>query len=571
MNDEQKEQLVQTLARGVQRLREAGLAAELTSALERLAGEVDLPCVLAVVGRVNAGKSTFVNALLGEDLAKVGAKETTATINRFRHGTPDDPERPVRCYLRDRRTTDVSKADLDSLQGNDVETLRRADGIEYLEFVLPNPYLRNVILVDTPGTGAVVDDHQDRTAEFLNLQHQLRERHNEETEKIGSKADAVIYLVGPVSRSTDQAILEQFTQATGGRSQALNTIGVMAKIDLQPEILKRRMELAAKISDELRNSLNTVVPVSAGIYRTLTQLQANQNAELIRWITTLRRIPEKRLSKLLDGDEFYLEEYADCPVTVEERRQLLGTMDWGVFATVARLAANPELSEQAIIKQLDELAGFGPLQEVLERHFFQRARFLRCYRIAGDARKHVNTIRYQHLPKLPKPDRAEIARRDRFLAFLRSASGDPTVARELEDFLSAHFSAAGRAKRLEAAVKEVDRELATLFHEMEEYNADFEALQQIDKCRQLFSEPELDELRRLLGQYGVDLEKRLQAGRATVAHASERQRAWREASLRARDPARCRVAERAQARYGMILYELTKKCGLNAERNSHDN
>jgi hypothetical protein len=103
-----------------------------------------------------------------------------------------------------------------------------------------------------------------------------------------------------------------------------------------------------------------------------------------------------------------------------------------------------------------------------------------------------------------------------------------------------------------------DHQLATLFHEMEEYNADFEALDEIDKSQQLFSPAELEELRCSLGLYGVDPEKRLPAGRATVAHASERQHAWSEACLRARDPVRCRVAERAQARYGLILYDLTR-------------
>ncbi len=557
MNNPQKEQLVQTLERGATRLRQTGLPAELLSALERLAGQVDLPCVLAVVGRMKAGKSTFVNALLGDDVARVGTTETTATINRFRYGNPADPERPVRCRWRGGRTEDVSRAFLDSLQGNDVEALRRADGIEYLEFLLPNPYLRDVTLVDTPGTLAVVQEHQNRTAEFLNLQNQLRDRHNQETQRIGGEADAVIYLVGPVSRSTDQAFLEEFTQATGGRSRALNAIGVMAKIDLQPEILARRMELAAKMSDQLRDSLNTVVPVSAGIYRSLHQLRDNHNAELIRMITTLRRISAKRLPKLLDDDQLYLGEYEDCPVTVLERQQVLGTMDWGVFTTAARLAADPVLSEQAIVERLEELAGFGPLRKVLERHFFQRARFLRCYRIANEARKIVNHIRYRQLPEFRKRDRADFATRERFLGFLRSSSGDPTVAMELKDFISAQCGTAGRADQLEAAVKEVDRELATLFHEIEEYNADFEALEEIDNCHQLFSPAELEELRCLLGLYGVELEKRLPAGRATVAHSSERQHAWREASLRARDPVRSRAAERAQARYGLILYDLT--------------
>ena len=39
--------------------------------------------MVAVAGRVKVGKGTFVNALLGEGLAKVGTAETATTINYF--------------------------------------------------------------------------------------------------------------------------------------------------------------------------------------------------------------------------------------------------------------------------------------------------------------------------------------------------------------------------------------------------------------------------------------------------------------------------------------------------------
>lgn len=557
MNNTQKEQLVKLLEQGARRLREARLPGELAADLERLAGQVNTPCVLAVVGRVKAGKSTFVNALLGETVAQMGTRETTATINHFSYGTPADPDRPVRCRLRSGVDEYVSVEFLKSLQGTDVESLRRADNIEYLEYLLPNPYLRDVTLVDTPGTGAVVDEHQNRTGEFLKLHNQLRDRHARETQEIGGRADAVIYLVGQVARATDQGLLEEFSQATGGRSRALNAVGVMAKIDLQPEILARRTALAAKMSEQLKDCLNTVVPVSAGIHRALGRLRAGGHAELTRWTTTLRRIPAKRLAKLLADDQLYREEYDDCPVTVPERERLLGELDWGVFTTIARLAADPALSEHAVVGQLDEIAGFGPLQKVLERHLFRRARFLRCYRIANDARKIVNDIRYRHLPEFRKQDRADKDRRKRFLDFVRSAGGDPAVARELEGFVSQTCGTAAHADRLEATLQELDRRLATLFHELEEYNADFAALEELDNSRHLFSPAEVEELRSLLGLHGVELDKRLPDGRATVAHAGERQQAWAEVSLVARDPVRARVADRAQARYGLILYELT--------------
>src|SRR5689334_11193421 len=123
-----REPLVRLLEQAGEKLRQAQLPAELSAQLGRLAGQVDEPCVLAVVGRMKVGKSTFINALLGEDLARVGATETTATINRFRYGLPN-PDRPVLCHWRGGQVTEEGRDFLDALQGNDVETLRRAEGI----------------------------------------------------------------------------------------------------------------------------------------------------------------------------------------------------------------------------------------------------------------------------------------------------------------------------------------------------------------------------------------------------------------------------------------------------------
>ncbi len=52
--------------------------------LKSLQEEISSPCVLAVAGKVKAGKSFLVNSLLGVDLAMTGSTETTATINIFK-------------------------------------------------------------------------------------------------------------------------------------------------------------------------------------------------------------------------------------------------------------------------------------------------------------------------------------------------------------------------------------------------------------------------------------------------------------------------------------------------------
>jgi predicted GTPase len=548
-------QLTPLLRQAAERLRECRLSADVPHEMERLAGQVDEPCVVAVVGKVKAGKSTFINALLGEDLATVGTSETTATINYFRYGRPN-PERPVRCHWRGGRVTEESRAFLDARQGNDLDTLRRADGIDHLEYHLLNPYLERVVLVDTPGLGAAVDDHQARTAEFMALRGQLRERHDRETRRLGSEADAVIYLVDKVARGNDRAVLEELGQVTRGRARALNAVGVMAKIDLYPDVIERRAELAAKIARQLQDGVNTVVPVSAGLQQALAALRRDGGAGLDRLLSAVRRIPPRHLEKFLDGEEFYRSlEHDDCPVGTAEREELLGDMPWSVFTTIARLAADPGVSLAALGERLEDLAGFGPLQQVLERHFFRRGTFLRCYRIVTDARKVLSTVRFEHLPKFRDRDRAEEAQRQRFLSFLRAAGGDPAVARELEEFVSRQCAVARRAERLEAVVRDLDKRLARVFHELEEYNADFEALQQLEDHAGLFTPAELEELRALLGLHGLDPQTRLRAAGVGAAEVERRQQAARQWQLRERDPVRAAVAERAVTRYGLLLSE----------------
>lgn len=100
-------------------------------------------CVLAIAGKVKAGKSSLLNALIGEDLAKVGDLETTATINKFCYGHPADADRPLKVVWDDGHETYETIEFMDSLQGHDDETLRRAAGIAYLEYYIDIPCSRN--------------------------------------------------------------------------------------------------------------------------------------------------------------------------------------------------------------------------------------------------------------------------------------------------------------------------------------------------------------------------------------------------------------------------------------------
>lgn len=555
-----RESLADTLRRASERLRGSGLPVELAERMEALSKQTHHPCVVAVVGRVKVGKSTFVNALLGEDLAKVGTTETTATINYFSFGEPADPDLPVRCYWRGGKITDESRAFLNDLQGNDFETLRRADGIDRLEYFLLNPLLKQITLVDTPGTGAVVEDHGDRTAEFIRLNSQLRDRHDRDTRRLGDTADAVIYLVGQVAKVTDQTFLQEFTQTTGGRSSALNAIGVLSKIELQPEVLARRHELSARIASQLKDSLNTVLPVAAGVRRALDRLLEEG---LERMVSTLRRIPLETLEMLLDAEEFFCDfDFPDSPVGAAERRELLGDMKWGVFTTIARVAADSTLNLDGVVRRLEEISGFSTLWEVLNRHFIQRGHILRCYRIASDAQEVLNEIRYTHLPKRRREIHRERDRLERFTGFIHRCGEDSTTAVELENFVREHLDVSRQVSELETLHAELDARLGVLLNLLHEYNDDFDTLQRLEDPGGEFSESELAELRPLMGLYGGHIEKRLPPGAANAEYVGWRQMYWgRKRAEAAYGTIEYTVADQAYTRYGLILEEILSEPG----------
>ena len=54
--------------------------------LEQVAGRLAEPLRVAIVGRVKAGKSTLLNALVGEELAPTDAGECTKIVTWYRQG-----------------------------------------------------------------------------------------------------------------------------------------------------------------------------------------------------------------------------------------------------------------------------------------------------------------------------------------------------------------------------------------------------------------------------------------------------------------------------------------------------
>ena len=109
-------------------------APEHQQALDRSIEQLDELFLLVIVGEFNAGKSAFINALLGSKVVTEGVTPTTAQINVLQYG--DTIERHVR------------ESNLHVITA-------------------PSPLLREIHIVDTPGTNAIIREHEAITSEFV--------------------------------------------------------------------------------------------------------------------------------------------------------------------------------------------------------------------------------------------------------------------------------------------------------------------------------------------------------------------------------------------------------------------
>lgn len=362
------------------------------SRLQRLYDEADMPCVLAVAGKVKAGKSSFLNALLGVDLAMVGTTETTATINYFRYPKADekvDPQRPVIVHWNDGRAPEAqTKEFLNSLQGHTPEVLERAEKIHHLEYVLEHETLKSITLVDTPGFGSVEDKHENRTEAFFNPERvaALRKKQEEASNELTESADAVLY----VSMRVPDMGTKKFFGEYVPNITPLNALGVMTKIDNENNATADVINnMCDDLARNFKQLLSTVVPVSAGVYHELQKLKQTNR---LAWLQEkIRLIPKEDFEKRFKASETFLQEKEDGAynkyftskgLSYTLRKEMVGDLPWMVFYTIAKALYYKDIEEAE--KYLLDLSGMNRVRTLLEKQFFSRSRAIRCTRILKD-------------------------------------------------------------------------------------------------------------------------------------------------------------------------------------------
>ncbi len=189
-----------------------GAPAEDQSTLGESIEQLDDFFLLVAVGEFNAGKSAFINALLGQPVLEEGEIPTTAQINILRHG-----ETQERTVLSDRLHTLTAPVEL----------------------------LKELSIVDTPGTNSIIHRHEEITSGFV------------------PRSDLVLFVTSADRPFTDseRIFLERI------RDWGKKVVVVVNKID----ILKSR-EAQANVEDFVANGVRNTLGIEVPVFLISAQL-----------------------------------------------------------------------------------------------------------------------------------------------------------------------------------------------------------------------------------------------------------------------------------------------------------
>lgn len=196
----------------------------------------DVPLTLVVCGEFKRGKSSLINALLGEDIATTNVTTETITVNRISYG---EHENEIVLKGGKRITLTDEELKCENLEGI-LAQIPENDKVTVLELKRPIEALKDITIIDTPGLGDSIKDF------------------NEEVEYALKQADAVVYVF---SVAYPLSMQEQFFIKTAIKPQKYTDLFLVANsCDILEEVsdLDRMKKVA---SDRIGNILPDEEPL----------------------------------------------------------------------------------------------------------------------------------------------------------------------------------------------------------------------------------------------------------------------------------------------------------------------
>lgn len=343
----------------------AGVAADTREQVRRLRRRLDEPLRVAVAGRLKAGKSTLVNALIGRRVAPTDVGECTRVVTRFRYGTTDRVDVVRRDGARVSLPLDESGMVPQRLGVAVAE-------VAYVDVTLTSDRLRALTVLDTPGlasTDPAAGAGAGRTL-FADAAP-VDEGIDADSAAAVVAAEAVIYVFTQAVRADDLRALEAFRSASARlAANPINSVGVLTKVDKLVGGGDDPWAPAGRLADEqarlLRQVVSDVVPM-VGLLAETTQAGRLTAADCAA-LRALAGLPAPRRRLLLASADFFTTR--DAPVSTMQRQRLLGLLDlYGVGFALAQLAAAPDTGSGDLVRLLGEASGLPRLRHTLDQAF----------------------------------------------------------------------------------------------------------------------------------------------------------------------------------------------------------
>ncbi|CAN5612253.1 dynamin-like GTPase family protein [soil metagenome] len=346
--------------------------------LERIGWRLNQPIRIALAGTLKAGKSTLVNALVGENIAPTDATEATRIVTWFRHGPT--PKVTANHYGGRRTHVPITRGEGLTFDFGSLDPADVAD----LDVEWPAAELIDATIIDTPGTSSLSRDVSERTLRLLVPEDGV------------PRVDAVVFLLRTLN-AADIALLKQIGDLVGGSSGALGVIGVASRADEigagRLDAMLSAKDVAKRFTSEMDKTgiCQAVVPVSGLLALTARTLRQSEYVALEK----LAAVDAAELNKAMLSVDRFVREDSTLPVDAPTRALLLDRFGmFGLRISIAVLRAGVTDSV-ALADELLERSGLVALRDVIDQQFAQRSELLKAHTALLSLRRfvEVNPIR----------------------------------------------------------------------------------------------------------------------------------------------------------------------------------
>jgi hypothetical protein len=340
---------------------------------------------VAVAGRISTGKSTLINALLGERLAETAARELTSVVTWLRHA----PERELTVYYKDTSIPPLlvrppGPDKLAELTTHHTGPGGFKDDVDYITYNYPNERLAAFDIIDTPGLDSMLGLDSDNTMRHLGPRTDT--------------ADALILVFERAAHEDCWPVVSHFQRASETGQAAvspLTTIGVLTMVEKNWKadeslmsggrlaVLRQAEESADKLlcDADLRRLLYDIHPVASKIGEAASLLAEDADFAALTTLATSAALRPAALAQWISDTKKWRRDIAGVPVSRDRREDLYRKLTGCGIMLACHLIREGVTSPGELRPQLREHSGLTGLRAKLAGQFGGHADLIKLIRL----------------------------------------------------------------------------------------------------------------------------------------------------------------------------------------------